>query len=174
MKTEKYAWDVKVDENNYNITLENNQVSINNGQAVNMNRLKRESVFPCTKYYIPLGDKEAVLNIGLSDRPVLTMDGRNCVTGEPFTLVKMPGWGWIFVVLHILNCIIWLFGILGMVIVVGVTKQTMEIACDGKKSTKERVVDSVKFWLRTTLVEVFVGGMLYGVLFLFLYFLSYM
>lgn len=144
-----------------------NLYSLDNGDAIKLNKIKQQSKYPNMEYYIPVGDREVVLNLIQGKQPILTMDGRDCVTGEPFELTKMPKWTWVFIVLHILNFFILIGGAIGGACAGGLSAWTATIASDNKMSTGKRVGICVAIWLVASVLEfilaVVLGMMMSGI-----------
>ncbi len=153
MAAQSYSWDVNVDGGIYKVEFEKNKISINGGEGVKLNKFKSKSMFPNSQYFLPLGNKEAVLNIRQGGAPVLTIDGRDCNTGEPFELSKMPGWGWVFIVLHVINFFMLIGGAIGGALCGGLCVVSAGIASNGEKTTGKRVAGCVILWLVASVVE---------------------
>jgi len=153
MAAQAYSWDVNVDGNIYKVEFAKNKISINGGEGVKINKFKSKSMFPNSQYFLPLGNKEAVLNIRQGADPVLTIDGRDCKTGEPFTLSKMPGWGWVFIVLHVINFFILIGGAIGGALCGGLCVISAGIASNGGKTTGKKVAGCVILWLVASVIE---------------------
>lgn len=153
MAAQSYSWDVNVDGGIYKVEFEKNKISINGGEGVKLNKFKSKSMFPNSQYFLPLGNKEAVLNIRQGGAPVLTIDGRDCNTGEPFELSKMPGWGWVFIVLHVINFFMLIGGAIGGALCGGLCVVSAGIASNGEKTTRKRVAGCVILWLVASVVE---------------------
>ena len=127
--------------------------SLDNGDAIKLNKFKHQSKYPNMEYYIPVGDREVVLNVIQGKQPILTMDGRDCVTGEPFELTKMPKWTWVFIVLHIINFFLIIGGAIGGALAGCFCMTTTMIASDTKMSTGKRVGICVAIWLVASVLE---------------------
>lgn len=166
MAAKTHTWNINIDEVPYKIEFTKNKISINNGEAVKLNKFKSKSKFPSSEYYIPLGNREAVLNIRPNGDPVLTIDGRDCVTGEPFTLPVMPKWAWVFIVLHGINFFLLIGGAIGGACFGGLSFMTAAIASDEKSSTGKRVGICVAIWLVASVLEfilaLFLASFLYS------------
>lgn len=153
MAAKTYSWNVNVEDASYKIELRKNKLTINEGEAVKLNKLKNKSKFPNMEYYIPLGNKEVVLNIRQSGDPVLTMDGRDCVTGEPFELNELPKWAWVFIVLHGINFFVLIGGAIGGACFGGLSVLTAAVASNNEMSTGKRVGICVAIWLVASVIE---------------------
>ncbi|MDE7287075.1 MAG: hypothetical protein K2N55_09595, partial [Lachnospiraceae bacterium] len=55
------------------------------------------------EYEFPIGSKTAFLDLRNMNGSVLVIDNKDCATGETYVPVKVPGWAYIFIVLHCLN-----------------------------------------------------------------------
>lgn len=166
MAAKTYSWNIVVDEVSYKIELTKNKVSVNGADPVKLNKLKQQAKYPHMEYYIPVGSREVVLNIPQGKEPVLTMDGRDCVTGEPFEMVPMPKWTWVFIVLHIINFFLIIGGAIGGALAGCFCMTTTMIASDTKMSTGKRVGICVAIWLGASVLEfilaVVIGMMMAG------------
>ena len=153
MAAKTFSWNITVDEVTYKIELTKNKVTVNGGEPVKLNKLKHQSKYPNMEYYIPVGSKEVVLNTRPAGEPVLTMDGRDCVTGEPFELNELPKWAWVFIVLHGLNFFLLIGGAIGGACFGGLSVLTTTIASNGEMSTGKRVGICVAIWLVASILE---------------------
>lgn len=136
MAAKQYLWNVEIDEIPYKIEYVKGKVSINNGEAVSLNKFRHNSKLGSSEIFIPVGDKELVMysgNFGV----VLTKDGKNCLTGEPFTPPVMPKWVWVFVVLYAIDFFALLGGLLGGAINFGAFGLTTTIASSAKTTGKK-------------------------------------
>lgn len=166
MAAKTFSWNINVDEVSYRIELMKNKVTVNGGEPVKLNKLKQQSKYPNMEYYIPVGSKEVVLNVRPGGEPVLTMDGRDCVTGEPFELVAMPKWAWVFVVLHGLNFFLLIGGAIGGACFGGLSALTISLASNREMSKGKRIGICVAIWLVATVIEfvlaLVIAGLLYS------------
>ena len=153
MAAKTYSWNIVVDEVSYKIELTKNKVSVNGADPVKLNKFKQQAKYPHMEYYIPVGSREVVLNIPQGKEPVLTMDGRDCVTGEPFEMVPMPKWAWVFIVLHIINYFLLIGGAIGGALAAGLSATSISIASNTKMSTGKRVGICVAIWLVASVLE---------------------
>ena len=153
MAGKAYSWNVNVDGMPYKIEFIKNKVFINNNDPIKLGKFKSKSKFPNMEYHIPLGSKEVVLNVRSVGEPVLTMDGRNCVTGELFAFSSMPKWTWLFIVLHGINLFFLIGGAIGGACFGGLTVMTAAIATNEEMSTKKRVILCLVIWMVATMLE---------------------
>ena len=68
--------------------------------------------------------KEAVLHITQFGAPVLSHNGRDCATGEKYVPRKVPGWTWVFTILHAIDFFLligWAIG--GVILFSGSTRK---------------------------------------------------
>lgn len=86
------VWNVNVDGNPYQVEFYKNKLTIN-GEEQKIMKFAHKTKFPNTEYYIPLGAKMCTLFVREFTDPVLVIDGRNCITGEPYEFTGMPAWG---------------------------------------------------------------------------------
>ncbi len=153
MATKTYAWNINVDDNSYKIEFNKNTISINGGEAQKLKAFRNQSRYPHMEYYIPVGSKEVVLNLPQGREPVLTMDGRDCITGEPFELMELPKWAWIFVILHLVNFFLIIGGAIGGACLGGLSVATTMVASNNTMSTGKRVGICTAIWLVGSLLE---------------------
>lgn len=130
-------WDVKVDEQMYNVQLNGRKLKIN-GEALKLNKKNRKKMgLISEEYEIPVGSKNALLVIKSMGAPQLVIDNKDCATGEEYVPVKLPAWAYVFVVLHCINLI---NGAIGwLMVVVGLTLTT-SISCNRKLNTALRII----------------------------------
>ena len=95
-------WNVKIDERMYDIELKGRKLLVN-GEVMKLGPYRKKTGLTHEEYEVPIGSKKALLVIRNLSAPVLAIDNRDCATGEEYVPVKMPGWSYVFVVLHCLN-----------------------------------------------------------------------
>lgn len=133
-------WNIVVDEVPYIITLKRNKLIINNNEPIKYTKLnKAVKEGKGANYEVPVGNKIAVLRISTYSAPVLTLDGKDCSTGLPYEAPKLPGWAWIFIVLHALGLVFLIGGAVGGAIQGAVIVILMNVASRKNKSTASRV-----------------------------------
>lgn len=164
MAVQTHSWNINLDGNYYKVNLEKNKLSINDGEAIKLSKLPKKSVFPHMKYFLKLGNREAVLNVQQGGAAVITIDGIDYLTGKPYSLTPMPGWAWIFIVLHILNFILVIGGAIGGACLGGMSIITMSIAAGNEESTGKKVMWCTIIWLVSTVIE-FILAMLFAFMF---------
>ena len=153
MAAKEMVWNFEVQNIPYRIELKKNKVSINNAEPVKLNKLARKSNLLETNYSMMIEGKEAVLHIRQFGTPILSYDGRDCATGEAYVPVKIPGWVWVFVVLHVLDFLFLIGGALGAAVQVLIIAAMASVASNTKKSTGVRVLTCVGIWLLSTAVQ---------------------
>ena len=109
--------------------------------------------------------KEAVLHIRQFGAPILSYEGRDCATGEEYIPAKVPVWGWIFVVLHVLDWFFLIGGAIGAVIQVLVIAAIATVASNTKKSTGMRIAVCAGIWLLSSAVQFVLAYWLASVLY---------
>ena len=157
MATKEMVWNIEVESVPYKIEFKKNQVSVNGREPVKLNKLKKTGNTWVTNYAIPLQDKEATLHISSFAQPVLSLDGRDCSTGEVYEPVKVPGWVWVFIVLHALNFFLLIGGAIGGAIQALVIYPMISVAANTKKKTSTRVLTCLGMWLLSTVVQFFLA-----------------
>ena len=84
-----------------------------------------------------MGAKTALLVIRSMSTPQLVIDNRDCATGEEYVPVKIPGWAYVFVVLH---CINFINGAIGWIMAVIGIALTTSVSCNKKFSVIVKVL----------------------------------
>lgn len=153
MAANENVWNIEVEGVAYKIEFIKNRVSVNGREPVKLNKLKRTGNTWVTNYSIPLQDKEAILHISSFAKPVLSFEGRDCRTKEVYEAVKVPGWIWVFIVLHALNFFLILGGAIGGAIQAMVIYPMISIAANQKKKTSTRVLICLGIWLLSTVLQ---------------------
>lgn len=164
MAAKEMVWNVEVDNIPYKIVYKKNQVSVNNGEPMKLNKLQKTNGSRETNYTIPVESKELVLHIRQYAEPVLTMDGFNCSTGEEYVPVSIPKWVWIFVVLHAINFFLLIGGAIGGAIQGGVDWWMISVSSNQKRTTAVRVLSCLGIWLGATVVEFILAVFIVSVL----------
>lgn len=153
MAAKEKIWNFEVQGIPYKIELKKNMVSVNGAEPVKLNKLGRKSNLLETNYSMMIEGKEAVIHIRQFSAPVLSYDGRDCATGEEYIPVKIPGWVWVFVVLHALDFLFLIGGAIGAAIQLLVIAALASVASNTKKSTGMRVLVCAGIWLLSTVVQ---------------------
>lgn len=129
-------WDVKIDEQMYNVELSGRKLKVN-GEALKLKQYRKKMGLIHEEYEVPVGSKMALLVIRSMGAPQLVIDNKDCATGEEYVPVKLPGWAYVFVVLHCINLI---NGAIGwLMVVVGLTLTT-SVSANRKLNTALRIV----------------------------------
>ena len=129
-------WDVKIDEQMYNVELSGKKLKVN-GEVLKLKQYRKKMGLIHEEYEVPVGSKKALLVIRSMGTPQLVIDNRDCATGEEYVPVKIPGWAYVFVVLHCINLI---NGAIGwLMVVVGLTLTT-SVSANRKLNTALRIV----------------------------------
>lgn len=157
MAVKEMVWNFEAQGIPYKIELIKNKVSINGAEPVKLNKLARKSNLLETNYSIMIEGKEAVLHVRQFGAPILSYDGRDCATGEAYVPAKVPGWVWVFVVLHAMDFLFLIGGAIGAVIQFLVIAALATISSDAKKSTGSRVLLCAGIWLLSTILQFFLA-----------------
>ena len=113
MAAKNKVWNIDVEGIPYKIEFEKNKVIINNGTPLKLKQLKKLSGSTVeTNYELPIENGDVVLHIRTSEL-ILSYRNRDCETGEEYVPMTIPGWAWVFVVLHALNFSLLLGGAVG-------------------------------------------------------------
>ena len=155
----KYEWDVLADGTQHHVALEEGWLSVDENAAVPLRQYKRKEHLKEREFLIPIGNQTAALHIlkQKNSDPVLSFQGRNCATGEVYEVQKVPGWGWIFIVLYAINYYAVLGGALGGLVSGGCIAATLGIAAKKEMSTAQKVLLSVGLYIAATVVSVIVA-----------------
>lgn len=129
-------WDVRVDEKAYTVERRGAKVLVN-GEAFKFRKLYNKRGFFHSEYRVPVGSKMALLVVNMMGSARLIIDDKDCATGEDYVPQKLPGWAWIFVVLHFINC---LNGAIGALVAVIGLMATYSVSCNRKINVVVRVL----------------------------------
>lgn len=154
-KAVREEWNVKLDEfSQCNVVLDNNKISINHADPVKLGKFSNKGNILERHYAIPLGSQNAVLYIGSQNdgRPVLTLNGIDQATGQPYEPVKIPGWIWVFNVLYIINFIMLVGGALGGATWTACAYLSARIATGKNQSTAVKVLVCVGLYIGTSII----------------------
>lgn len=132
----KKSWNVKIDDTMYQVDLNNRKVKIN-GELLKLKGYKKKTGLVTEEYEIPVGSKTALLVIKTMSAPQLVIDNKDCATGEDYVPTKLPGWAYVFVVLH---CVNFLNGAIGCLLAVIGVVVTTSISCNRKLNVMVRVL----------------------------------
>ncbi len=153
MAANEMVWNIEVEGIPYKIEFKKNRVSVNGAEPVKLNKLKRSGNTWVTNYTIPLQNKEVILHVSSFAKTVLSLDGVDCSTQQPYEEVKVPGWIWVFIVLHALNFFLLIGGAIGGAIQVLVVYPMISVAANQKEKTSKRVLICLGIWLLSTVLQ---------------------
>ena len=140
MAVKEKVWNVVVEEVTYKVTLAKNKISVNGSEPVKFTKLQKAvGEGKGSNYIVPLGNQNAILRVSNLGLVALTLDGKDCLTGEAYEPPKTPWWIWIHVVLHALGFFFLIGGAIGGAIQGGVICVMLAIASDNKKETAYKV-----------------------------------
>ena len=129
-------WNVKIDDRMHNIELKGRKLKVD-GENIKLRKYRKKTGLVHEEYEIPVGSKNALLVLRNMGGTVLVIDNKDCATGEEYVPVKIPGWAYIFIVLHCLN---FANGALGTFLaVVGITL-TASVSSNRKMNVLIRVL----------------------------------
>lgn len=129
-------WNVKIDEQNYNVELKSNRLVVN-GENLKLRKYKKKTGLIHTEYEVPVGPKTALLVIRNLSAPQLVIDNKDCATGEEYVPKVLPKWSYIFAGLHFVNVINGALGVLMAIIGIALTTS---ISCNKKMNIALRVI----------------------------------
>lgn len=153
MAAKEMVWNFAVQGIPYRIELKKNKVSVNGAEPVALNNFTKKSNLIETNYSMMIEGKEATLHIRQFSAPVLSYDGRDCATGEEYIPAKVPGWTWVFIVLHAIDFFFLIGGALGGALQALIAIAMASIASNTKMSTGVRVLACLGMWLVSTVVQ---------------------
>lgn len=134
------VWNVVVEEVSYKVTMQGNKISINGAEPVKFTKLQKAvGEGKGSNYIVPLGNQNAILRVTNLGQVALTMDGKDCLTGEAYEAPKIPWWAWIHVVIHALGFFFLIGGAIGGAIQGGVICLMLAIASDNKKENAYKI-----------------------------------
>lgn len=129
-------WNVKIDDQMYNLELKGKKLTIN-GETLKLNKYKKKTGLIHEEYEVPVGSKTALLVIRSMSAPQLVIDNKDCATGEEYVPIKLPVWSYVFVVLH---CINFINGAIGWAMAVIGIALTTSVSCNKKFSVIVKVL----------------------------------
>lgn len=134
------VWNVVVEGVTYKVTLAKNKISVNGSEPVKFTKLQKAvGEGKGSNYIVPLGNQNAILRVSSVGLIALTLDGKDCLTGEAYEPPKIPWWAWIHVVLHALGFFFLIGGAIGGAIQGGVICIMLAIASDNKKENAYKI-----------------------------------
>lgn len=136
----KKTWNVKIDEQMYNVELKNRKLIVNGEQMKLNSKLRKKMGLVHEEYEVPIGSKRALIVIKSMGAPQLVIDNRDCGTGEEYVPVKLPIWSYLFVALHFVNFI---NGAVGCLIAVCGLVITASVSCNKNLNIVVRVLLNV-------------------------------
>lgn len=156
----KKTWNITVDSSDYQLVLEDKNLSINGGEFVPLTKFKKKTHLLEREYFIPLGNETVVLHISSKQEvePVLTIHDKDCVSGEMHEVEKIPVWAWFVVALYIFNFLFIMGGALGGAVTGGCGYLSLFIAADRKKSIVSRVLTCVIIYVVVTIFSIIVAS----------------
>ena len=153
MAAKEMVWNFEVQGIPYRVELKKNAISVNGAEPVKLNKLARKSSLTETHYSMMIEGKEAVLHVKQFGAVVLSYDGRDCATGEEYIPARMPGWAWVFIVLHAVDFFFLIGGAIGGILQVFIITAIAAVASNRKKSTGVRVLVCIGIWLLSTIAQ---------------------
>ena len=153
MAAKEMVWNFEVQGIPYRVELKKNAISVNGAEPVKLNKLARKSSLTETHYSMMIEGKEAVLHVRQFGAVVLSYDGRDCATGEEYIPAKMPGWAWVFIVLHAIDFFFLIGGAIGGILQVFIVTAIAAVSSNRKKSTGVRVLVCIGIWLLSTIAQ---------------------
>ncbi len=153
MAAKEMVWNFEVQGIPYRVELKKNAISVNGAEPVKLNKLARKSSLTETHYSMMIEGKEAVLHVKQFGAVVLSYDGRDCATGEEYIPAKMPGWAWVFIVLHVIDFFFLIGGAIGGILQVFIVTAIAAVSSNRKKSTGVRVLVCIGIWLLSTIAQ---------------------
>ena len=149
-------WNVKIDDRMYNIKVKGRQLKVN-GENIKLRKYRKKTGLVHEEYEIPVGSKKALLVLRNMGGTVLVIDNKDCATGEEYVPMKIPGWAYIFIVLH---CVSFIGGALGAFLaVVGITL-TASVSSNQKMNVFIRVILDFVILVLAALMVIAIGLML--------------
>lgn len=153
MAAKEMVWNFEVQGIPYRVELKKNAISVNGAEPVKLNKLAKKSSLTETHYSMMIEGKEAILHVRQFGAIVLSYDGRDCATGEEYIPAKMPGWAWVFIVLHVIDFFFLVGGAVGGILQVFIVTAIAAAASNRKKSTGVRVLVCIGIWLLSTIAQ---------------------
>jgi len=157
MAAKEMVWNFEAQGVPYKIEVKKNKVSVNGAEPVKLNKLAVKSNFLETNYTMMIEGKEAVIHIRQFGAPILSYDGIDCATGKEYIPKKVPGWVWIFVVLHAIDFFVLIGGAIGGMVQVLIITAMATAASNTKMATGVRVLICAGIWLLSTVLQFFLA-----------------
>lgn len=125
----KKSWSVTTDEGTFSVELKGSKIFINGAQE-KLSKLAKKTHFVDVEYTVPLGNRTATLFVQSMTPPVLSYNGYDCATGQPWEYEKIPGWGIAFFVLDLLTIIWsgWIWALLAILVTAVVIRSKLNMA----------------------------------------------
>lgn len=150
-------WNVNVGEgDSYRVILEKSKLTINNDEPVKLTKFKSKSSMLGVSYEVPLGLQTAILYL-YNGKATLTLNGVDCKTGQPYEPAKMPVWGWVFVVLYVVNFFLIIGGAIGGAVSAGFAAISAGISANTKLPVVARVLICVGIYVAVTIVSLIIA-----------------
>lgn len=140
-------WNVKIDDKPYEIEYKNNLII--NGEKHKLKQFKKRTKMFTTEFDVPIGSKTALLVVGNFNNTHLVIDGKDCATGEDYVPVKLPGWAYIFIVLHLIN---FLNGAIGALLAVLGCTLTTAVSCNPRMNIFVKILLNIAIVILSVIV----------------------
>lgn len=151
------SWNVESQGITHQIKFSKNQIYIDAMEGMKLKEFQSKKINGHTEYAIPVNGDTFYFYVNPYTAPVLTHDGVDCKTNEPFVPTKLPKWIWVFWILYIIDFMLLCGGALGGAMNAGGACLSAAIASDKKKSTAAKVFICLGMWLVFTIIEFIVA-----------------
>lgn len=155
------TWNVRLDDGEYVVELMKNRLKVN-GAELPLKNYRKKSGFTHSEYEIPLGYRTVRLVIVSMGVPQLIIDNKDYETGKEYVPIKMPVWGYLFLVLQCSLMALCFTGLIvggaigGAIVGMGVML-SMSVACSNKLGTMSKVLYDIVIFIMTFMVMYGIG-----------------
>lgn len=158
-------WSVNVEGITYNVEFKKNKVYIDGVHLKPLKKAKGGNYLE-SAFEVPLGNVMAVIYIPgtRGHEPVLTINGYDVLTNQPYEPVKAPKWVWAFAVLYIVNFALFLGGALGGALNAFLFFITANMSARSKMPTIAKVLIAIGIWVVSAVIEAFIAMAIVGAL----------
>ncbi len=161
----KKSWSIQSEETMYTINVERKQIIVTPGEAFETKKLKSQGTFLDREIEIPVGNTIAHLHTNYDGKQIMVVDGKDCETGMKYVTMKMPGWGWVFIVLHVINFFLVIGGAVGGAIGAVLIGVSAKIAAKESEKVLVRVLKCVGIYVLATVIELILAACMAGAMY---------
>jgi hypothetical protein len=156
----KREWNFTEGENTYNVVFEKNKlISVNGSEPVKIAKLKsKESNILEAVYDVDLGDGKVAKLCMRKKEFTLVYDGKNVENGQPYEIINVPKWAFVFEVLYIVNFFLIMGGAVGACVSLIGAVVSATIASNKKMNNVAKILACVALYAVLTVISFFVAS----------------